>query len=63
MRHLIQLVRTGHEPTAISLDAAEREVEAIEAAAKALMAMTDATSGDAVLDMMRTFKSVAEDSP
>lgn len=36
LRHLLQLVRTGHEPTAISLDAAEREVERIETTAKTL---------------------------
>ena len=58
MRHLIQLVRTGHEPTAISIDAAEREVEAIEAAAKHYVSFEDMTG--APDDLM---ESIARDAP
>lgn len=54
---------TCDEAMARKVAAAWAELERIESASKALMAMTDATSGDAVLDMMRTFQSVAEDAP
>lgn len=64
MRHLLQLVRTGHAPTDISLDAAEREIERIEAAAKTLGIHYTATiRAEGMPNAADVLESIAREAP
>lgn len=64
LRHLLQLVRTGHEPTDISLDAAEREVERIETTAKTLSIHYTATiRAEGMPNAADLLESIAREAP
>lgn len=63
MRYLIQLVRTGHAPTDISLDAAEREIERIEKAAKTTVASVRLAATPKGAAAQALWESVARDAP